>query len=583
MTHSVSDVDYVIVGAGSAGCVLAARLSEVADAHVLLLEAGGSDRSLLIDMPAALSIPMNMPRYTWGYATEPEPWLDGRRMHCPRGKVIGGCSSINGMVYVRGHPCDFEAWEAMGATGWGYRHCLPYFRRAESWEGGEDAYRGGDGPLATSTGNHMANPLYRAFIAAGREAGYPLTDDYNGCQQEGFAAMQMTVKDGARCSAARAYLDPVLQRSNLTLESRVLVERVVIEGGRAVGVVYRRGRRRHEVRARREVVLAAGAIGTPLLLQRSGIGPASALKLAGVPVLLDRPGVGANLQDHLEVYFQFSAKQPITLNGWLSSGRKLWIGAQWLLTKKGLGATNHFESGAFIRSRAGVEWPDLQYHFLPGAMRYDGREAFPGHGFQVHVGPMKPKSRGRVHLSSPDPEAPPSILFNYLAAPEDRADFRRAVRLTREIMAQPAMDPYREREVAPGAEIESDEAIDAWVRAHCESAYHPSCTCRMGRPDDPMAVLDHECRVIGVEALRVVDASIFPVITNGNLNAPTIMAAEKAADLIRGRPPLPPSNQPFWLDPDWERRQRPDRPVRILPDRSDNGPGTARKAPALEP
>ena len=548
--------DYVIVGAGSAGCVLANRLSEDAATRVLLLEAGGSDRSIFIQMPTALSIPMNMPRYNWGFETEPEPFMNGRRLDCPRGKVLGGSSSINGMVYVRGHARDFDQWEARGATGWGYRNCLPYFRKAETWTGGGDEYRGGDGPLDTCNGNEMANPLYRAFIEAGREAGYLETADYNGYQQEGFGPMHMTVRNGVRASAANAYLKPVRGRDNLTVVTGALTERIVLEGKRAVGVAYERNGVPRTVLAAREVILAAGSIGSPQLLQLSGIGPGAVLRAAGVEVAHDAPGVGENLQDHLEVYFQFRCRQPITLNAKLGFLAKLSIGTRWILFKDGLGATNHFESCAFIRSKAGVEWPDIQYHFLPAAMRYDGNAAFDGHGFQVHVGPNKPKSRGRLRIASPDPRAKPKVLFNYLRHDDDRAGFRACIRLTREIIGQAAFDRFRGEEIQPGAPVTSDDAIDAWIRANAESAYHPSCTCKIGAADDPMAVLDPECRVRGIEALRVADSSVFPTITNGNLNAPTIMLAEKAADAIRGHAPLAPSNAPVFIAPDWQTKQR---------------------------
>ncbi|MEE9587245.1 MAG: choline dehydrogenase [Hyphomicrobiaceae bacterium] len=558
----MSAFDYVIVGAGSAGCVLADRLSADGTARVLLIEAGGSDRSIFIQMPTALSIPMNMKKFNWFFKSEPEPYMDGRRLHCPRGKVLGGSSSINGMVYVRGHPCDFEEWEQAGGLGWGYRSCLPYFRRAETWKAGADDYRGGGGPLGTCNGNEMKNPLYRAFIEAGQQAGYLPTDDYNGFQQEGFGAMHMTVKGGMRCSAAAAYLKPALGRPNLEVASNALTRRVVFEGLKAVGVDYEAGGRSETVRAEREVILCAGSIGSPMLLQLSGIGPGQVLRDAGVAVVHELPGVGENLQDHLEVYFQFRCTQPITLNGQLDLFHKFLIGSRWFFFKSGLGATNHFESCAFIRSNAGVKWPDIQYHFLPAAMRYDGQSAFDGHGFQLHVGPNKPKSRGWVRIASNDPRAKPKILFNYLAHEDDRANFRACLRLSREIIAQPAMDPYRGEEIQPGVSVESDEEMDAWIRQNAESAYHPSCTCKIGAENDPLAVLDPDCRVRGVEALRVVDSSAFPTITNGNLNAPTIMVAEKAADIILGREPLPASNAPYYLDDDWQTRQRPAEPVR---------------------
>ncbi len=557
--------DYVIVGAGSAGCVLANRLTEDPDVTVLLLEAGGSDRNIFIQMPTALSIPMNMARFNWAFESEPESYMDNRRLHCPRGKVLGGSSSINGMVYVRGHPCDFDDWEAQGAQGWGYRHCLPYFRRMESWKGGADDYRGGDGPLAVCNGNEMRlNPLYRAFIEAGQQAGYPVTEDYNGYQQEGFGPMHMTVKDGVRWSAANAYLKPVLRRSNLEVRTRTLTVRLLFEGARAVGVEYLQDEKTMRVRAEREVIVAAGSIGSPALLQRSGIGPAAVLEAAGVKPLHDLPGVGENLQDHLEVYFQYQCTQPITLNSKLGLISRGLIGARWVLFKSGLGATNHFEACAMIRSRAGKKWPDIQYHFLPAAMRYDGGAAFKGHGFQVHVGPNRPKSRGWIRIRSASPQGKPAILFNYLQHEDDRVDWRACIRLTREVMAQPALDDYRGAEIQPGEEVRSDEEIDAWVRANAESAYHPSCSCKIGADDDPMAVLDDHCRVRGVEGLRVVDSSIFPTITNGNLNSPTIMAAEKAADLIKGVEPLPPSDAPFYIDENWATRQRAGAPARCV-------------------
>ena len=565
------EYDYIVVGAGSAGCVMAARLTEDPDVSVLLLEFGGSDSSIFIQMPTALSIPMNTKKFNWGYDSEPEPYLNNRRMDCPRGKVLGGSSSINGMVYVRGHACDFDEWEESGVQGWGYRHCLPYFRKAETWkEPGKakadgDEYRGAEGPLGTCNGNEMRNPLYQAFVKAGHEAGYLETDDYNGYNQEGFGSMHMTVKDGVRWSTANAYLKPAMGRPNLTLETRCRTRRVLLEGKRAVGVEYDQGGTVKSAMAKREVILSAGSIGSPQILQLSGIGPADVLRDAGVAVVHDLPGVGANLQDHLEIYFQFRCNQPITLNGKIDPFNKLLIGARWFFLKSGLGATNHFESCAFIRSKAGIKWPDIQFHFLPAAMRYDGRAAFDGHGFQVHVGPNKPKSRGHVRITSPDGATAPSIVFNYNEHPDDREAFRACIRLSREILSQPAMDEFRGDEIQPGAEITSDEAIDAWISEHAESAYHPSCTCKMGAASDEMAVIDAEMKVMGFEGLRVVDSSVFPTITNGNLNAPTIMVAEKAADIVKGVSPLAPSNAETWIDTEWETRQRSGKPARAMP------------------
>lgn len=549
------EADFVIVGAGSAGCALAYRLSEDERHSVIVLEKGGSDFGPLIQMPAAFSIPMNMARYDWGFRTEPEPHLGGRRLAVPRGKVIGGSSSINGMVYVRGHARDFDTWEEMGASGWGFRHVLPYFRRMETSHGGEAGWRGVDGPLHVTRGS-LRNPLYRAFIDAGREAGYGVTDDYNGSRQEGFGAMEMTVWRGRRWSAANAYLRPALKRANVRLLTGVEAERIVFEGRRATGVEIGRGGRRETVKARREVIVAASSINSPKLLMLSGIGAAEKLRRHGMEVLADRPGVGANLQDHLEIYVQYGSRQPITLNGKLNLFAKAWIGATWLLLRRGLGVSNQFESCAFIRSGAGIEYPDIQYHFLPAAVRYDGKSAVDRHGFQVHVGPMRSRSRGFVELASADPAAAPRILFNYMSAPQDWTDFRSCVRLTREIMAQPAMAPFVDGEIAPGAKARDDAAIDNFVRENVESAFHPCGTCRMGADDDAQAVVDPHCRVIGTQSLRVVDSSIFPRITNGNLNAPSIMVGEKAADLILGRDPPPAANQRPWIDPDWRTAQR---------------------------
>lgn len=551
------EADYVIVGAGSAGCAMAYRLGE-AGKSVLVVEHGGSDAGPFIQMPAALSYPMNMKRYDWGYKSEPEPHLGGRRLVVPRGKVIGGSSSINGMVYVRGHAMDFDHWRDSGAEGWSYADVLPYFRRMETWHdgghGGDAYWRGMDGPLHVSRGPRK-NPLFRAFVEAGKQAGYPTTDDYNGEQQEGFGPMEQTVFAGRRWSAANAYLRPALRRSNVAL-TRALAQRVVIENGRATGVEVLRKGRREVIRARCEVILAASSINSPKLLMLSGIGPAAHLLEHGIDVIADRPGVGGNLQDHLEVYIQMAASQPITLYKHWNMLSKSVIGAQWLFFKQGMGASNQFESAAFIRSCAGIAYPDIQYHFLPIAVRYDGQAAAEGHGFQAHVGPMRSKSRGRVSLRSGNPADNPKILFNYMSHPEDWEEWRRCIRLTREIFAQDAFKPFVKYEIQPGADVQSDADIDAFVRAHGESAYHPCGTCKMGRKDDPDAVVDAQGRVIGVEGLRVADSSVFPRITNGNLNAPSIMVGEKIADHVLGKAPLAATNDSPWIHPDWETQQR---------------------------
>ncbi|MCS0497616.1 choline dehydrogenase [Ancylobacter sp. MQZ15Z-1] len=555
MSAAAESFDYVIIGAGSAGCVLADRLSADGSRRVLVLEYGGSDRSIFIQMPSALSIPMNMKKYNWMYETEPEPGLGGRRLHCPRGKVLGGSSSINGMVYMRGAPQDFDRWQEEGAQGWSYADVLPYFRRAEGRREGGDEYRGGEGPLGTSYGT-LKNPLYGAFVEAARQAGYPASEDVNGYRQEGFGRMDMTVKNGVRWSAANAYLKPALKRPNLKVETGARVQRILFEGRRAVGVAYARGSQSFTVRAAREVILAGGPINSPQLLKLSGVGPADELKAHGIEVVAHRPGVGENLQDHLEYYFQFACTQPISLYAHMGLFARGLIGARWLLTGQGLGATNHFETCGFIRSRPGIASPDIQFHFLPLAVTYDGKGMANEHGFQAHVGPMRSKSRGWVRLKSADPFEVPRIRFNYLSHPDDMEEMRASVRLTREIFAQPAFDPYRGREIQPGADCTSDEDIDAFVRAHSESAYHPSCTCKIGAPADPMAVVDPQLRVIGVEGLRVVDSSVMPSITNANLNAPTIMIGEKGADHILGRSLLAPSNAPYYTAPNWRTAQR---------------------------
>lgn len=548
--------DYVIVGAGSAGCAMAYRLSE-AGKSVLVIEHGGTDAGPFIQMPAALSYPMNMRLYDWGYKTLPEPHLGGRTLVCPRGKVIGGSSSINGMVYVRGHAGDYDHWAESGADGWSYADVLPYFKRMENWhesgQGGDADWRGSDGPLHISRGPRN-NPLHGAFVEAGRQAGYPVTNDYNGQQQEGFGPMDMTVYKGQRWSAANAYLKPALKRENCDLV-RGLARKVVMENGRAIGVEIERGGQVQVIRANAEVILSASSLNSPKLLMLSGIGPAAHLAEHGIELVADRAGVGQNLQDHLEVYMQMACKQPITLfKYWNLIGKGL-IGAQWLFTKTGLGASNQFETAGFIRSRAGISYPDIQYHFLPIAVRYDGQAAAEGHGFQAHVGPMRSPSRGEVTLQSADPKAAPNIFFNYMSTEQDWEDFRACIRLTREIFAQEAMQPFVKSEIQPGADLQTDDEIDSFIREHAESAYHPCGTCKMGSVEDPTAVVDSECRVIGVDGLRVADSSIFPRITNGNLNGPSIMTGEKASDHILGRR-LPSSNAEPWFHPEWENAQR---------------------------
>jgi len=547
--------DIVIVGAGSAGCVLADRLSADGTRRVLLLEYGGSDASIFIQMPSALSIPMNMPKFNWFYHTEPEPHLNGRSLHTPRGKVLGGSSSINGLVYVRGNPQDFERWAHEGAAGWSYRDVLPYFRRAEKRAEGGDHYRGGSGKLDTCYGT-LKNPLHAAWLAAAAEAGYPQSADINGFQQEGFGRMDMTVGNGSRCSAAKAYLKPAMRRPNLKVLTHALATRIVFEGRRARALEYTHGGGTQRVEVGGELILSGGPINSPQLLKLSGVGPAAELRSHGIEVVHDLPGVGENLQDHLEFYFQVACKEPITLYSSINLWSRALIGARWLLRKDGLGATNHFETCGFIRSRAGIAYPDIQYHFLPMAVAYDGSTLAQEHGFQAHVGPMRSKSRGWVRLASKDPREKPKILFNYLSHPDDWTEMRACVRLTREIFAQPAFDRYRGREIQPGANVQSDAQIDEFIRAKVESAYHPSCSCKMGAADDRMAVVDPQTRVYGLEGLRVVDSSIMPSVTTGNLNAPTIMLAEKAADHILGKGLLPIEDAPYYVASNWRTAQR---------------------------
>lgn len=554
--------DYIIIGSGSAGSAIAYRLSAASAHSVLVLEYGGSDKGPLIQMPAALSYPMNMPLYDWGYKAEAEASLNGRALACPRGKVIGGSSSINGMIYVRGNAADYDHWAESGAHGWSYGDVLPYFRRMETSHGaGTEAstWRGHDGPLHITRGPRD-NPLHEVFVAAAKQAGYGATPDYNGYRQEGFGAADMTVWKGRRWSTANAYLRPALKRSNVSLRTGVMVEKLLFEGTRCIGVRYNKGGRVVDLYANKAVILSAGAINSPLILQRSGIGPAAVLAKAGVDILLDRQGVGANLQDHLEVYFQVACTQPITLYKYLNPISKALIGARWLFFKSGLGASNQFETLGFIRSDKGVAYPDIQYHFLPVAISYDGTAPAAGHGFQLHVGPMRSKSRGHVRLRSADPKTHPEITFNYLSHPDDMPEFRKALRLSREILARPAFDAYRGDEIQPGDDKTSDADLDAFIRGHAESAYHPCGTAKLGDASDPMAVVAPDCRVIGTSGLYCADASLFPQIPNGNLNAPSIMVGEKAADHILcndlGKPMLPSVDEAVFVSPDWKTRQR---------------------------
>jgi choline dehydrogenase len=538
--------DFVIVGGGSAGCALANRLSADPSTSVLVLEAGRRDWILdpFIHMPAALAFPIGNKHYDWMYESEPEPHMRGRRVYHARGKVLGGSSSINGMIFQRGNPLDFERWGAdPGMKSWDYAHCLPYFKRMESCLAGADEWRGGEGPLVLERGP-ATSPLFGAFFEAVQQAGYPLTDDVNGYRQEGFAPFDRNIRRGRRWSAARAYLHPVLHRPNLTVQTRQLVTRILFAGGRAVGVeALERGQVR-EIRAR-ELIVCGGAINSPQLLQLSGIGNAHELEQLGVDVVHDLPGVGENLQDHLEVYVQYACKQPVSVQPALKKWRRPEIGLRWLVFRGGPGASNHFEAGGFIRSNDDVAYPNLMFHFLPVAIRYDGTSPAGGHGYQVHVGPMYSDARGTVKLASTDPRAHPALRFNYLSTAQDRREWVEAVRCARTILTQPAFDAFNAGETSPGPSIESDEQILDWVARDAETALHPSCTCRMG--SDERSVVDPTTmRVHGVEGLRVVDASVFPYVTNGNIYAPVMMTAEKAADLILGNTPLPAERSEFY-------------------------------------
>ena len=534
--------DTIIVGGGSAGSALANRLSADPSTRVLVLEAGRPDHlwDVFIHMPAALAFPIGNKRYDWMYESEPEPFLNDRRVYHARGKVLGGSSSINGMIFQRGNPLDYERWAGdAGLETWDYAHCLPYFKRMESCLAGADAFRGGDGPLVLERGP-AEGPLFTAFFEAVQQAGYPLTDDVNGRKQEGFAKFDRNISRGRRLSAARAYLHPVMSRQNLEVRCGAFVNRVVFEGTRAVGVDVDG----ETVRAS-EVILCGGAFNSPQLLQLSGVGNAHELSSLGVDVVHDLPGVGESLQDHLEVYVQYACTQPVSVQPALKKWKRPLIGAQWLFLRSGPGATNHFEAGGFIRSNDEVAYPNLMFHFLPLAIRYDGSAPAAKHGYQVHVGPMYADTRGSVKITSTDPRTHPALRFNYLSTPNDRREWVEAVRCARNILTQPAFDPYNGGETSPGPAVQTNEEVLDWVARDAETALHPSCTCKLGT--DGLSVVDPlTMRVHGVDGLRVVDASVFPYVTNGNIYAPVMMVAEKAADLILGNTPLPPATVDFY-------------------------------------
>ena len=550
--HDEGTYDYIIIGAGSAGCVLAYRLGEDPNARILVLEAGGDDRAVIVQMPSALTIPMNTARFNWGMVTEPEPGLGGRQINLPRGRGLGGSSSINGMCWVRGNPMDYELWEALGAEGWRWSNVLPYFQRLESVrEGGP--LRGTDGPINVTRGPEK-NPLYHAFVQAGVQAGYAASPNMNQRQHEGFGPMEMNVGQGKRCSAAVGYLRPAMARGNVRVITGALVEKVLTEGKRATGVRFSVKGQPCAARAGREVILSAGSIMSPILLKRSGIGPEAELREHGLTVVHHAPQVGENLMDHMELYIQQECTQPITLFPNVSLLGKAKIGVEWLLTHKGLGATNHFETGGHIRSRKGIVYPDIQYHFLPLAISYDGKTLASGHGYQVHVGTKRSKSRGWVRLRDASPTSLPRVRFNYMSHEDDWLEFRACIAHTREIFAQSALAPYRGREMAPGESRTTQDDLDDFLRQKLESAYHPCGTCKMGSEEADVTRPDGTVR--GIEGLRVVDASVMPQATAGDLNAPTLVMAERMADLIRGRHLEAAQDAPLLAAPDWATHQR---------------------------
>ena len=552
--------DYVVVGSGSSGGIVAARLSEAPDTSVILLEAGPENTSPILHIPAAARYAFNAPQYNWDYETEPEPNLDGRRLKQARGRVLGGSSSINGLVYLRGNALDYEGWANAGAQGWAYADVLPYFCRLEGWENPTNEYQGKDGPIGVSTAPKL-NPISEAFLKACAEAGYRPTNDVNGYSQEGFGRFPMNARNGYRWSTAHGFLREARKRPNLSVLTKAEATRIVWDDKRAIAILYRQGGAERAVKIVREVILCSGPFNTPKLLMQSGVGPAEHLREHGISVLHDLPGVGANLQDHQISAIQMACPEPVSLFKHLGPLGQVRAIARWLVFHDGVLASNHFETGAFVRSEAGIKFPNLQFYCFPIAVEEGSKDFYKFHGFQVQVSPQRSRSKGRVKLKGPSVDDGLSIAFNYQSCLEDWVEFRSAFRLAREILGQPAMDSYRGRELSPGVDVQTDDEIDAFVRDHMQSSYHPSGTCKMG--NGPDAVVDPECRVHGVDAVRVADSSIMPMIPSCNLNAPSMMIGEKASDHILGRR-LPPSNLPYFVDPEWQTRQRPGTPLRKL-------------------